>query len=176
MIEQHNMIKKNKNSGGEEQANDKDKLHIPGSGKTLPDQEAAQELAAKVSFLFTTFINPSTGEPYSFRDVEAATQGNLSYHWLWKLSNANFSSPGLHYLKLLTDFFKVDPKLWFRELDEDLKVELIRERDYTLGQRRPPELYRLALRDTSFDSLEPEEKQLILNMIEALKKKGDGGK
>ncbi|MBN9392143.1 MAG: hypothetical protein J0I20_29160 [Chloroflexi bacterium] len=168
------MIKKIKNDGGD--GPDKNKQDVAAGNKNLAEQQAAQEVADKVGFLFDTFRNPETGEVYSFRDVEAATEGKLSYHWLWKLANAHFSSPGLHYLKLLTDFFQVDPKLWFRDLDDNLKGELVRERDFKLGKAKPLELYRLALRDTSFDSLEPEEKQLIFNMIEALKKNKESDK
>lgn len=168
------MIKRIKKDGDD--GSDKNKPDSTGNNKNLEEQEAAQELAQKVGFLFDTFRNPDTGEVFTFRDVEAATQSKLSYHWLWKLANANFSSPGLNYLKLLTDFFQVDPKLWFRDLDEGLKTELVRERDLKLGKVKPQELFRVALRDTSFDSLEPEEKQLILNMIEALKKNKENNK
>lgn len=168
------MIKKIKKGGDDNP--DKNKLDAAGNSKSLSEQQAAQEIAQKVSFLFDAFRKQDTDEIYSFRDVEAATEGKLSYHWLWKLANANFSSPGLHYLKLLTDFFQVDPKLWFRNLDDELKTELVRERDYKLGKVKPQELFRVALRDTSFDSLEPEEKQLILNMIEALKKNKESDK
>lgn len=164
-------IKKDRDDGS-----DSNKPETSGNNKNLAEQQAAEEIAQKVGFLFDTFRNPETGEIYTFRDVEAATQGKLSYHWLWKLANANFSSPGLNYLKLLTDFFQVDPKLWFRDFDEELKNELIIERDYKLGKTKPQELFRVALRDTSFDSLEPEEKQLILNMIEALKKNKENNK
>lgn len=168
------MIKKIKKD--KDNSSDNNKTDISGNNKTLAEQQAAEEIAQKVGFLFDTFRNPETGEIYTFRDVEAATKGKLSYHWLWKLANANFSSPGLNYLKLLTDFFQVDPKLWFRDFDEELKSELIKERDYKFGKSKPQEIFRVALRDTSFDSLEPEEKQLILNMIEALKKNKENNK
>jgi hypothetical protein len=169
------MIKRVKNDGGDDPEKNKQDA-AAGSNKSSAEQRAAKEVADKVGFLFDTFKNPDTGEVYTFRDVEAATEGKLSYHWLWKLANANFSSPGLNYLKLLTDFFQVDPKLWFRDLDEGLKGELVRERDYKLGKAKPQEVYGLALRSTSFDSLEPEEKQLIVNMIEALKKNKENDK
>ena len=92
------------------------------------DQQYATEIAEKVAWLFDTFRRPDR-TPYTIREVEIGTNGSLNYQWLWRLANGQISSPGLQYLRLLTDFFRVDPKLWFKELDADLKSDLVGKRD-----------------------------------------------
>src|SRR5438128_10192818 len=85
------------------------------------DDEIAKQLAEKVGFLFETFKKPN-GDNYTFREVAELT--GLDSTWIWRLSKAQVTRPGIRTLKLLSDFFNVDPSFWFNDLTEGYKIKM----------------------------------------------------
>ena len=127
----------------------------------------AREIAAKVQFLFDNCLNPSTGKPFTYMEVEELTKDTdspISNTWLSKMGRGLISDPGLDLLSALARFLKVDPSFWFRPFDEELQAEI-------LVQKGSPTLQKITLRASE---LESEDQHFLLEMAESLKRRRIG--
>lgn len=115
-------------------------------------------VAELVDRLFQTHRRPD-GKEYSFHEVAAKLDGQLSPGYLAKLRNGTSGNPSRQSLLLLCQFFKVPASYFFPELD-DLAAE----------EPSEDEKIALALRSSSL----PEEVQdHIQGLIKAIRKQRD---
>lgn len=110
-------------------------------------------VAELVDRLFQTHRRPD-GKEYSFHEVAAKLNGQLSPGYLAKLRNGTSGNPSRQSLLLLCQFFKVPSSYFFPELD-----------DLTAEEPSEDEKLTIALRSSSL----PED---VLDLIQGLIKVG----
>jgi transcriptional regulator with XRE-family HTH domain len=124
--------------------------------------EYAREIAEKINYLFENYRNDK-GQKYSYLEVEALTEGKVHNSWLSRVASGQSPRPSLWSLKALSKVFGIDPGFWFKELDE-----WISEQNQAKENSEDPEIQRIALRA---NKLSPEEKQVLMDMIESFEKR-----
>lgn len=108
--------------------------------------------------LFQTHRRPD-GKEYSFHEVAAKLDGQLSPGYLAKLRNGTSGNPSRQSLLLLCQFFKVPASYFFPELDD-------------LAEEEPSEDEKIAIALRS-SSLSEDVQNLIQGMIRVARNRGD---
>jgi transcriptional regulator with XRE-family HTH domain len=126
------------------------------------DNNKAKELADKVNYLFQVY-RKDNGDKYTFSEVQELSGGKIHQSWLWKLANGKAVRPSADALKALSDFFGVDFKYWYGELNEEVKNDIL------LHSKED-----IMLIATQATELTPEGKRYVLNLIKSLKENGFG--
>lgn len=144
--------------------NMKDAQIISDNSSHFNENERAEELAAKVNYLFDTF-KKQDGKKYQKTEVEAATNGRIDQPWLSKIAKARISRPDLQTLEALTDFFQVDVSFWFKSL-EDWKSQL--EKEKQLEKEAEENAQQIA---TMAHRLPPDSQKVVLDLMNSLEER-----
>lgn len=115
-------------------------------------------VAELIDQLFQTHRRPD-GKEYSFHEVSAKLNGQLSPGYLAKLRNGTSGNPSRQSLLLLCQFFKVPASYFFPELDD-------------LAEEEPSEDEKIAIVLRS-SSLSEDVQNLIQGMIRVARNRGD---
>ncbi len=135
------------------------------SAEPIPDPYA-NEMAEKINYLFEHFRKPN-GQKYSYLEVENLTQGKVHNSWLSRTASGQSPRPSLRSLKALNEVFGVDPGFWFKDLQDWLEEQEVKNNP---GQDTQSQ--QIAMRASE---LSPGAKEVILDLIESFEKRFKGG-
>ncbi len=124
--------------------------------------EYAREISAKINYLFENYRKPN-GQKYNYLEVEALSEGIVHNSWLSRVATGHSPRPSLWSLKALSKIFGVEPGFWFKDLEE-----WILEQAHKKEQLENPEIQQIALRA---NNLSPQEKQVLLDLIDSFEKR-----
>jgi transcriptional regulator with XRE-family HTH domain len=116
-----------------------------------------ESFAARLNRLFEE-KRKADGTQYTQTEVVEGTKGIVTRVYLWKLLTGRAANPGLRVIRVLAEFFGVDPSYFFD--GDDIKTALAME-----SQGRDAFLDQIALRSPELDD---HAKQAVLNMIESI--------
>ncbi len=114
-------------------------------------EKKTENFSKKLNLLFNEKRKPD-GSQYSQTEVVKGTKGVLTRVYLWKLRTGRALNPGYQIIKVIADFFEVDPSYFFEDSDQPLPPQ------------EPPDLVdQIAFRAEKLDDAG---KQTVLNMID----------
>lgn len=116
----------------------------------------ANHFTLRLNRLFEEKRKPD-GKRYSQTEVLEGTRGTLTRVYLWKLRNAHAQNPSFQVIRSLADFFAVDPGYFF-------------ESDGTHAQSGSASDNLAREIGIRASTLNPQEQQMVLFMIEAIQK------
>jgi transcriptional regulator with XRE-family HTH domain len=137
------------------------------------DAAAGALFGERLNSLFATRPDPATGQPYSLRDVSAATAGVVSRAYLSTLRRGGVAMPGLHIIEALARFFDVPTGYFLGHDLGDAPQARTRAGDDE-GELDEEAVLRLALADPlvrevalKVKDFGPEEWKLMIGMVES---------
>jgi len=135
------------------------------------NEEVPDEYVAKLRYLLDIYRKPD-GQKFSYQEIERGTEEKfgserkIRYMWLWKLEKRQLKNPGQKNLALLTEFLGVKPGFWDMSLEEWRKSEKVSKVSANKGFENMQLIAARAL------ELTPEAQEIVLDVIESLKKRG----